>query len=152
MISTEKSNPFRILKLPTDATNKDIVAQGTELSDLSETDDQRLLYRSAIEELITHNLARLEYELFEIPDTRYDDLEWERFVRLHRRNPINLSAFADEVPPPGLKDFDFEALINLLLDSMLLVPEIDTKTAVINLPFEAGCGLPPLEVKDVIFG
>lgn len=152
MITIEKPNPFKVLKLPTDATNKDIVARGQELCELAETDKQRLLYRDAIQELITHPLTRLEYELFEIPCARYEDSEWERFSREHRRNPIDLSALASEGPPPSLQDFDLEALINLLLDGLLTVQRADIRVAIENPPFNIGCGLPSLEVRDVIFG
>lgn len=152
METVEKSNPFQVLKLPADTTNKDIVARGQELTNTAETNEQRLLYRKAVEELITNPSTRLEYELFEIPGSRYEDPDWERFVRLHRRNPINLSALANEVPPPGLLDFDLEALIDLLLDGLLAVKEAEIRDAVENTPFKAGCGRPSLEVRDVIFG
>ncbi len=152
MITTDKPNPFQVLELPTDATNADIVARGQELCDLAETDEQRLLYRWAMEELITHPFTRLEYELFEIPDAEYENLDWDRFARKHRRNPVDLAALAREASPPGLDDFDLAALMQLLLDGLLTVPEADVRAALENSPFEAGCGPPPLEVRDVIFG
>jgi hypothetical protein len=152
MIVIEKPNPFRVLKLPTDSTNKDIVAQGKELRETAETKGQELLYRTAIEEIITNPITRLEYELFEVPGANYDNSDWERFARVHKRNPIDLSALANEVSPPGILDFNLEALINMLLDGILTVQRADIRIAVENSPFKVGYGLPPMGVRDVIFG
>lgn len=152
MIETEKPNPFQLLELPTDATKEEIVERGQELCELAETDEQRLLYRWAMEKLITHPSTRLEYELFEIPSTEYEDPEWNRFARTHRKNPVNLTALAKETKHPQLSDFDMAALIGLLLDGLLNVPKGDIRAVLENSPFEAGYGPPPLEVRDVIFG
>lgn len=152
MIETDKPNPFQILELPTNATRNQIAERGGEKCDLAETNEQRLLYRWAMEQLITNPDTRLEYELFEMPDTEYKDEEWERFVKAHRRNPVDLAALIKEIPPPRLEDFDLAALIQIILDGILIVPEADIKIAVDNSPFRAGIGVPPLEVRDVIFG
>jgi hypothetical protein len=152
MIPIEKPNPFKVLELPTDVVNKTIVEKGRELTELAESEEVNLQYRSAIEELITHPMTRLEFELFEIPETKYEDPEWERFVRSFRRNPVNLNSLAKEVSPPGINDFNMEAIISIFLDSMIAIKRADVKAAVERLPFKAGNGMPPLEVRDVIFG
>lgn len=152
MINNDKSNPFQVLGLPTDATNQDIVERGQELCKLAESGGRRLLYRLAMEQLITKQETRLEFELHEIPDTKYEDNEWERFTRLNKRNPVNLAALAKEIPPPSVDDFNMPELVMLLLDALLKVPGPDIKTAVDNSPFKPGIGSPPLEVRDVIFG
>ncbi|NUO80103.1 hypothetical protein HUU05_08505 [candidate division KSB1 bacterium] len=152
MIVTDKPNPFQVLGLPAHAANQEIVERGQELCELAESDAQRLLYRWAMEQLITKSLTRLEYELFEIPDAQYEDEEWERFIRLHRNNPIDIAALAAENPPPGCEDFDLQALVMLYLTAMLKAPKGDLKTAVEHSPFKPGVGLSPLEVRDVIFG
>jgi hypothetical protein len=152
MIDPDKPNPFQILGLSTDATNEEIVSRGQELDIIAETDDQRLLYRWAIEQLLTRPLTRLEYELFEVPDARYEDPEWEAFARAHRRNPVDLASLVKDARSPTLDDFDLAALFGLLLRDMLAVGEADIRTAVEGSPFQPGYGPPPLEVKDVIFG
>ncbi|MCD6486970.1 MAG: hypothetical protein J7K35_06570 [Syntrophobacterales bacterium] len=152
MISNDKPNPFQVLALPTNATNQDIVERGQELCDLAESDEQRLLYRWAIEQLITKSITRLEYELYEIPDTKYENSEWEHFTRFNKRNPVKIAALAKEIPPPSVDDFNMPEVVMLLLDALLKVPGPDIKTAVDNSPFKPGIGSPPLEVRDVIFG
>jgi hypothetical protein len=152
MISSEKPNPFKVLGLPTDATNEDIVERGQELGDLGGTDEEMQLYRWAVEQLITKSITRLEYELFEIPGTRYDNPEWETFTEENDRNPVNLNALIKETSKPSLRDFDMAALIRLFLDGLLTFPDLDIKAAVENLPFQPDNGPPPLEVRDVIFG
>jgi hypothetical protein len=152
MISNEKSNPFQVLGLPTNATNEDIVARGQEFCDLAETDEKRQLYRWAVEELITKSVTRLEYELFEIPGARYENPEWDRFVKRNKKNPIDLNALIKETLDPGLEDFNMAALIKLLLEGLLTPPKADIKVAVEKSPFQPDWGPPPLEVRNVIFG
>lgn len=152
MIVVDKQNPFHILKLPTDATNEEIVERGQELCELAESEEQRMLFRWAIEQLITKPATRLEYELFEIPNTKYEDSEWNRFIRKHRRNPINLAELAKENPTPCLKDYNLANLVQLIIDGMLKVQQPDIKCIIDKSPFKPDIGSPPLEVKDVIFG
>ncbi len=152
MISSEKPNPFKVLGLPADAGNEDIVERSQELVDLGGTDEKAQLYRWAVEELITKSITRLEYELFEIPGTRYENLEWETFTRKNKENPVNLNALIEETSIPSLRDFDMAALIRLFLDGLLTLPDVDIKAAVESLPFQPDKGPPPLEVRDVIFG
>ena len=89
-MAPDKPNPFQTLGLPTDATNEEIVARGQELCDLAESEEQRLLYRSAMEQLLTKAEMRLQYELFEIPGAEYEDRDWEHFARAHRRTQSTL--------------------------------------------------------------
>jgi hypothetical protein len=152
VISIEKPNPFKVLGLPTDAVNKSIVEKGRELKQFAESEEMTQLYRNAIEALITHPATRLEFELFEVPGTKYEDPDWERFIRSFRRNPVDMAALAKEASPLGIGDFNLEAVIGILLDSMLTMNRADIRTAVEHLPYKAGKGMPPLEVRDVIFG
>jgi hypothetical protein len=152
VIPVEKPNPFKVLGLPVDAGNKTIVEKGRELRQFAESEEMSQQYRIAIESLITHPMTRLEYELFELPGTRYEDPEWERFARLFRRNPVSIDSLAGEAPPASIEDFNMEAIIGLLLDGMLAVDMAGVETAVEHLPYEAGNGSPPLGVRDVIFG
>ena len=150
MIAMDKPNPFFVLGLPKDATRADIVARGQELYETAETKEEGLLFRWATEQLITNPRSRLEYELFELPDTRYEDPIWESFVRAHRKKPVDLNALAGETPP-GVEDIDMAALIRLLLDSMVTLTDADITTAIDGSPFMPVYKL-PLEVRDVIFG
>lgn len=152
MISTDKPNPFAVLGLSTTASQEEIVTRGQELCDLAENDEQRLLYRWAMEQLITHPNTRLGYELFEPPDAQYEDREWEKFARDFRRNPIDLSTLTRDVAPPKVADFDLPGIASLLLDDLLEFSDVDLRTAIDHCPFPPGHGPPPLEVRDVIFG
>ena len=151
-IEHDKPNPFRALELPTDAANEDVVARGQERIDLAESDEQRLLYRWAMEQLITHPDTRLAYELFEVPEARYQDREdWERFARRHRRCPVDAAALSDTAEPVRLDDFDLAALVRLCLEGWLEPPPLDLTAALQAAP-EPDLGPPPLEIGDVLFG
>ncbi len=152
MIDPNKPNPFEVLGLPCHASNAEIVNRGKELSELESCPEKRLLYRWAVEQLITKPLLRLEYELFEAPATRYEDPEWEDFLRRHRRMPIDLAALAQECPLPSLADFRVAALLQWFLDDLLDLPPGDIRVAIAHLPICPEAGPPPLEVHHVIFG
>lgn len=152
VIETDKPNPFHILGLPTDATNEDIVECGQELCELAESKEQALLYRWAIEQLITKPEIRLEHELYEVPSAKYEDADWSLFVRRHKRNPVNLSELIKMSPPPQLEDFNLVNLIQLILNAMMRVEEPDIKPVIGKIFTETNMGTPPLEVRDVIFG
>jgi len=163
MYKTGKPNPFQILRLPTNATTKEITERGDELSVIAEPDDQPL-YRWAVEELITHPLTRLLHELYEVPETDYEDQDWESFLRKYKRNPSRRVNVAGQMPStiltptedaalPNLADFDFGALMELLLDGLLAVPEVEITPAMLDSPWQPDPdpNKPPLEVRDVIF-
>lgn len=152
MIAADKPNPFRVLALATDATTEDIVARGQELSHLAESDEERVLCRWAMEQLITHPMTRLEWELFEVPGAQYRDEAWERFVRTHRRSPVDLAALGREAPPPRLEDFDLAALARLLAESLIAAEPVDLACLVDRAPVTFEIGPPPVEVGDVAFG
>src|SRR5262249_43127957 len=113
-----KPNPFELLGLATNASNEDIVERGRELMESAETQEQKLLYRWAMEQLITHPLTRLGYEMLEVPDAEYDDEAWSRFAQQYRRPPIDLAAMARDSAPPVADDFNVPRLIGLLLDGL----------------------------------
>jgi hypothetical protein len=152
VIATDKPNPFMVLQLPIDAANEDIVARGQQLSDLADTDDQRVLCRWAMEQLITHPATRLEWELFEVPATEYRNQDWERFMKRHRRSPIDQAALMGDAAPPRIEDFDLARLARLLADAMMAPPEADLAAIVTHAPVAFELGPPPVEVKDVLFG
>jgi len=152
VIADDKPNPFHVLGLPTNATQADIAARAEELSDLAPTDEARLLYRWAREQIITHPRTRLEYEIFEVPGAQYDDDGWERFSNKYRRNPVDVRGLAAAGGDLDVSDFDLVALMSVLLDGLLEVPPPDATALVAHAPFEVGSGPPPIEVRDVIFG
>ncbi len=152
MIEIDKPNPFQILELPVHATNQEVVECGQELMDLAETEEKRRLFRWAMEQLITKPLTRLEYELYECPGSEYSDNDWEHFVKMNKRNPIDIHELAKQISPPDITDFDLAALIEFWVDGMLQVEKPDIRIAIQNTPFKPEIGPPPLEIKDVIFG
>jgi hypothetical protein len=151
MHKDHKPNPFQVLGLPTTATKAEIVTRGEELCATSEPDEQ-LLCRWAIEQLITHPFTRLEYELAEVPDTHYEDEAWNAFMRKHKRNPMKRANNIEEVAPLCLADFNLTALLQLVLEDLLIVPEVNVTSASLDSPFLPDHNAPPLEVQDVIFG
>ena len=151
MIETDKPNPFHVLRLSIHATKKEIVERGQELYDTAETEEQRQLYRWAKEQLLTNVHTRLVYALFEMPDTQYDNPEWEQFIRLYRKNPVRLETLVKSIPAITEEDFDISAMIQQILQGFLTVPDADITTAVNGSPFMAR-SKPTLEVRDVIFG
>ncbi len=150
MIAVDKPNPFFVLGLPSDATRADIVAREQELYETAETKEEGLLFRWAKEQLITNPRIRLAYELFELPDTNYEDPIWESFVRAHKKKPGDLNALTRE-NPPSVEDIDLAALIRLLLDDLVTLPDADISAAIDESLFKLDYRL-PLEVRDVIFG
>jgi hypothetical protein len=152
VIAYDKPNPFEVMGLPTSASERDIADRVQELYDLAETDEKRQLYRWAREAIITHPLTRLKYEVFEVPGAEYQHAQWERFEGRYGRNPIDLRALVASAGPPAVADFDLPALIEILLDGLLDVPEPDIAIVVADPPIKAGLGPLPVEVRDVIFG
>lgn len=147
MASTrDNPNPFHILQLPISATNEEIVERRRELETGAEPAEQ-MLYRWATEELITHPLTHLEHQLFEMPDTRYEDPLIDRFVRAFKRYQARSTASA---AAPELADTDIEAIFQQLLAILLTIPEGDLRVAIDNPPFALRQSL-PLGVRDVIF-
>lgn len=148
MIATDKPNPFWILRLPVDAGVEQIVAHGQELGETGD-EAQRALAAWAVDVLTTHPRTRALYELFEMPDTDYDDA-WQRFARRHRRNPA-LSRVVGE-PSSSRDAFDLVALVDALVEDLERVPEPDIALALAGPPVMPGVGPGPLEVWDVLFG
>jgi hypothetical protein len=151
VIDRDKPNPFEILSLPTRASEADIAARAEMLTVTAMEAEKDRLYRWAREQVITHPRTRLEYEIFEMPGAIYHDPEWDRFEGKFARNPVDLRSVARGAAPV-LADFDLVALISILLDGLLEVPEPDLGRLVANPPIDAGFGPPPVEVRDVIFG
>lgn len=151
MITGDKPNPFFVLALPTDATRADIVQRGQELYDTAESKEEGLLFRWATEQLLTNPRTRLEYELFELPDTLYEDPAWDSFVRVNKKKPVDLKVITREAVAPSVDDINMAALLQLFLDNMLTLPEADIAIAIAGSPFKPVYKL-PLEVRDVIFG
>ena len=150
-LHSDKPNPFQILGLPTDAPKPEIVERGQELDDLAQNDDERQLYRWAIEQLITHPFDRLMHELFEVPDAVYEIPDWDRFTRLHRLPP-RPGDLAAESTTPTPEDYDVEVLVGRLLAHLLEVSEPGATEIIEASPFESVYGPCPLEVRDVIAG
>lgn len=152
MIVPDKLNPFNILGIPTNATYNDIVERGQELCECAETQEDKLLFRWAMEELIKHPDVRLEYELFEVPAAKYENRDWEKFIKNHERSPVNLREMIKNTPPPRPEDFDLAKLCLLILDSMLKAEKPKITPTIENSPFKPDIGSPPLEIKNVVFG
>lgn len=118
-IEHDKTNPFSILRIPTDATNAEIVAKAEELYVTAETDEQRQLYRWAKEQLLTDKDTRLLYELFEIPDTQYENDALESFARTHKKLPITFDIQLEKSVSSHLQDVDVPSLLQILLQGLL---------------------------------
>lgn len=155
MIATDKPNPFCVLMLPTSSTLAEIVSQTEDLHLLVESKEGEMLLRWAAEQLRTNQRTRLEYELFELPETRYADEDWENFVRLHKRQRANSLANLQDAPPPELAELNLTALVELLLDEQLaelpMHGEPDLEQAIAGCPLVPKYTL-PLQEEEVICG
>jgi hypothetical protein len=137
--------------LSTHATLAEIVARGEDFYQIAETKEQELLFRWATEQLKTNARTRLEYELFELPDTQYEDEEWENFVRRYRRKPVSLATLARQTVTTGVEDVNVAELLQQFLESELSVAEADLQSAIDATPYVPRYTL-PLEEWDVICG
>lgn len=146
----DRPNPFRTLGLATDASNEDIVERGKDLCE-SGTREESLLYRWAMEQLITHPLTRFAYEWMETPGAEYEDDDWERFTRAHRKPPIDPAALSRH-SPPELQDFRLDRLLSMFLDEELRAEPAPIALVIEDCPFPPDFGPCPLEVRDVVFG
>jgi hypothetical protein len=147
----DKPNPFLILRLATKATKREIIERAQELYDTAETEDEQRLYSWAKEQLLTNPQTRLVYELFEYPDTQYDDSGLELFAKKYKHAQFDLDKLTKEAPPISLEDLDMAAVFRQFLQGLLEVPEADITVALNDIPFSIEME-PPLEVRDVIFG
>ncbi|GCE07572.1 hypothetical protein [Dictyobacter aurantiacus] len=149
MIATDKPNPFQVLQLATSATLAEIVSQAEDLHLLARSREDEMLVRWAAEQLRTNQRTRLEYELFELPDTRYQDEEWETFARPYRRKDTHLP---DQfLVTPTVADIDPLALLDLLLGELLAYEKPDLEQAINGSPVVPKYSLPLLE-EEVICG
>lgn len=151
-MSNERHNPFHILGLPIDASDEAIVRRGQSLINTAQSDEQRQLYRWAIDELTLHPLTRLEHALYEFPETAYRDTQWEAFIKKHKRQPAKPDTSVPSAAPLTLADVDMAALLDEVLAALLDVPLVDLEQARKHAPFSMQSLPLPLEVRDVIFG
>ncbi|HEU5374362.1 MAG TPA: hypothetical protein VFV38_02900 [Ktedonobacteraceae bacterium] len=150
-METDRPNPFLVLRLATDASKREIIERAQELYDTAESEEKRQLYNWAKEQLISHPEKRLAHELFEYPDTRYDDPLLEQFARRYRNAPISLEKLIEAAEPLSLEQLDMVVALRWLVQSLLEVPEAEMTTALADIPFPVEVKS-PLEVRDVIFG
>lgn len=152
MIATDKPNPFSVLGLPIGADDEQIVRRGERLADRGPDEMQRQLVAWAVETLLTHPRTRALYELFEMPDTDYEDDErWRQFVKRHSRNPVRIDDAAQS-PAVAVAAFDLVALLDALIDDLRQLPDPDIARALAAAPVAPSIGPSPLEVRDVMFG
>jgi hypothetical protein len=147
-----KPNPFHVLGLPVDATDEEIVERAHELSELAETDDERLRVLDAQRELITHRSRRLLHQVLEVPRAHYRDRDWDEFAHRNKRDPVDRNALAESAKPLRREDFDVRAVLGLVLDELLRPPPLDIRPALSNPPVLPDRGAPPIEVSDVVLG
>jgi hypothetical protein len=147
-----KRNPFHLLGLPTGATKEDIVDRCAELVELTHADEDRHAVLAAQQELITNPAHRSRHEVLEVPGARYRDQEWDAFEHGNKRSPVDVKALAGDGIPLRRKDFNFKAIIGVVLDHLLVPPTTDIRPAIERPPVEPMLGEPPIEVSDVLFG
>lgn len=109
-------NPFVRLRIATDASRREVVERSQELIGEADSQELRLAYRKAVEQIITKPLDRLIWAAWEMPDTDYDDFAegWQRFVRAFRVNPLT-TRYTDQLVVAFIEQqFTPETLLNLL--------------------------------------
>lgn len=149
MTKPEESNPFRILMLPTNATREEIASRAEDLLLIAQDEEHEQQIRQASEQLKTNPRLRLEYELFELPETRYEDEAWETFARLHRRKPGDATDLTSDAPTPGFEDLDVVALTRLLLEDLVSPSGASLDAALGATPYTPRYTL-PMEEWDTI--
>jgi hypothetical protein len=147
-----KQNPFHLLGLPIGATKEDIVDRCAELAELARTDEERHAVLAAQRELITNPADRPRHEVLEVPGARYRDQEWDAFEHRNKRNPVDLKELGVDGVPLRRENFDFHAIIGMVLDDLLVPSANDIRPAVERPPVAPTLGDSPIEVSDVIFG
>nr|BBH86926.1 hypothetical protein KTC_16770 [Thermosporothrix sp. COM3] len=150
MPDQEKPNPFCVLRLPTGSTLAEIVARGEDLHQIAENKEQAMLIHWATEQLKSNPETRLEYELFELPDTRYENEEWENFARKQRRKPITLAALAKESQPTPTQQVNMPVLLQSLLKLAQKVEKADIESVLDHAPCVPECTTPAMEEWNVI--
>lgn len=144
-------NPFFILGLPTDATKGDITQRAEELYQTDTIEEKRQSYQWAKEQLITNPRTRLIHELYEMPNTSYDNLEWENFLRKYRHVPVSPEKLSNNAHPISSEQINMEVLLQLLIDVLVNTPDADAAT--MNKASSSPSKLTStLEVHDVLFG
>lgn len=151
MFTLDKPNPFTILELPTTASHSEIVARQHDKVITAQNDADKQRANWAADQLMANARQRLGWELFEVPDTQYEDLDWEDFAKKHGRNPIDIGLLTRDVAHPRLANFDLPALLRLTLLALMEAPEPDITVPMDHPPVEWAAPA-PLEVRDVLFG
>jgi len=151
MNAAEPANPFFLLQLPVTTLTEDITERSREMTEtLDGVEKVRLL--QATDELVLIPRNRLRHELFEVPDTHYRDAAWENFINDFDRLKNVLDPIEPGGAPPRLADFNWVALMRLVIEEQIRQPSGKLLLAIEQPPFKPGCGPSPLEVQDVIFG
>jgi hypothetical protein len=152
MTDTERPDPFNNLHLPTSPTIADLPDENLETSDIADPGEKRMLYRWAIERLLTNPSERFIKEMREIPGTSYEDEEWERFIRAFRKSPIENGSVLKELPDLTPEDINLDAFMSILLKSLLTIDQGDILIPSVESTLPLGNPEPPFDVSDVIFG
>jgi hypothetical protein len=151
VIQSEKPNPFAVLKLPISAGQAEIVSRAEELYVLAATGEEEQLIRWAAEQLRTNPRTRLEYELFELPETQYIDEDWELFLRQHRRRETLPPPYLPDAPELTLTDIPLAALLETYLVGMLEPEESDLEQVLASFPLVPRYTF-PFKEEEIIFG
>lgn len=87
MLLGNSDNPFEKLRLPSEASDREIVERGRELA-REASPAERIAVREAVESLIRGALERIEHELFTFYEANYADDAAEEGSRQLRESHI----------------------------------------------------------------
>lgn len=142
MAISDNFNPFRVLRLPTHASQAEIASQGEKLLQQAPGPEETAQIRQAVELLQTNQRTRLVYELFELPTTRYTDEAWAAFAQQQTQELPETHMLAQQLAAPTLEDLDLAALANIVLDSLTGVTAADLDVLLAATPYAPKYTLP----------
>lgn len=87
-------NPFALLRVSTQASRQEVVERGKVLIEGTDDDELKIVYRKAVEQIISHPFERLVQAVWEVPDTNYEEHDdtWRKFAQPFRSNPVTLNS------------------------------------------------------------
>ena len=148
MPSQQGQNPYRVLRLRTTATLREVVQRSQQL--VSETMDtrKRLEYRRAAEEICRHPVRRAGNQFWEPPETCYEDKDLDAFCRHYGRRPVTVGALQQRKTRFVQEDCDWRRLILIAMPAIVAPASVD-EFALLDVPESApDLAMDPRELLD----
>jgi len=139
-------NPYEVLELDTKTEIPDVIEKALQLTEESQTPEERMKYRKALEGIQTNPVERSINQFWEPPDTRYYDKSINDFCNKHRSVPVS-KKMVDEKAGKFVEDIcSPENLVQLAIPSTpdVSLPDSFTLEEIPESPLEL-----PLELWEI---